>query len=440
MLILKNATILQFHPAEVRPGVDIAVEGCRIREVGPGIAAKYPEGRIMDLSGMFVSPGIVCSHNHFYSALARGILADIPPADNFVHQLQNLWWRLDRALDEESVWYSGLVGALEAVKAGVTAVVDHHASPAFITGSLSTLKRAFAETGLRGVLSYEVTDRNGEAGMEEGVRENADFLRSLAADRETPQTHLVEGAVGGHAPFTLNDRALGLMAEVVAESGRGVHVHVAEDAYDPAFSRHVSQSSPLARLRDARLLNDKALVVHGVFLSDEDLEILGEYDGFLLHNARSNMNNHVGYRRGLGDIRNVALGTDGIGSDMYAETQAAFFKNRDAGAGLWPGDFLRFLQNGNVILERYFGCRFGCVAPGFAADLTVTDYAPPTPLSADNVAGHFAFGMSARDVHTVIVNGRVVYENRRFPKDVSAVYAQAAEVAGRMWKRMNGIW
>ena len=185
MVVLKNACILQFQPPSVKKGMDILIDKGIIADVGKNIAVGNPQTRSLDLGGSLVSPGLVCSHNHFYSVLARGIVADIEQSTDFVSILRNLWWRLDRAIDEEILYFSGLIGAMEAIKAGTTAVIDHHASPSFIKGSLKVLKQAFEKTGLRGMLCYEVTDRNGKKGMLDGVEENITFARSIDEDRKS---------------------------------------------------------------------------------------------------------------------------------------------------------------------------------------------------------------------------------------------------------------
>src|SRR5512136_1165793 len=132
MIVLKNATLVHLHPAEVTAGVDIVIDGTEISAVGRGVGAAVKAERTIDLAGRIAMPGLVCSHDHFYSGLSRGIMARIAPSTDFVSTLQNLWWRLDRAIDENILRLSGTVCALEAVKAGCTAVVDHHASPSFI--------------------------------------------------------------------------------------------------------------------------------------------------------------------------------------------------------------------------------------------------------------------------------------------------------------------
>jgi len=357
-----------------------------------------------------------------------------------VSTLQNLWWKLDRAIDADILRLSGLVCSLEAVKAGCTAVIDHHASPSFIEGSLSVLKDAFEKVGLRGILCYETTDRNGRDGARAGANENARFAEVVQAEKASRGgQRLVEAMIGGHAPFTLADEDLALLGDAVRKSGRGFHVHVAEDAFDSSFSHRVHGKDPLARLDGFGLLTDGSLIGHGLYLTPADRELLNARGTWLAHNSRSNMNNTVGYNAALPSIKNVVLGTDGIGSDILLETKFAYFRHRDSGGPLGPGAFMRYLQSANEILRRYFGEPFGRVEKGYKADLVILDYDAPTPLVRENVAGHVIFGMGSRDVNTVIVNGKIVMENRTFPWDTAAVYAEAQSAARSLWKKMDQL-
>jgi len=441
MLILQNVTAVQFEPAQVQSGVDIAVEGALIKEVGPGLAIKYPQAQVREMQGRLVMPGLVCAHNHFYSGLARGILANIQPCPDFISTLKNLWWRLDRALDEESLYYSGLICSLEAIKSGCTAVIDHHASPNYVGGSLNTLRRGFLEAGLRGITCFETTHRNGgDAELRAGVDENVAFAGQIdLAKAKGDEPYLVEAMIGAHAPFTVSRKGMELLHDAVQSTGRGLHIHVAEDRYDVSHGHDVHGQDLIERLASHQLINAKTLVAHGLYLSDADIGIVNEKDAFLVHNPRSNMNNHVGYNGKLGAFRNLALGTDGIGADMFEELKFAFFKHRDAGGPLWPDSFTRFLWNGNRILERNFAARFGRLEAGYKADLTICDYDCPTPLVAQNIGGHLAFGMGSSAVDSVMVDGRLVFENRSFPFDVAPIYAAARKAAAALWLRMDEL-
>lgn len=439
MILIKNATALEFQPPSVREGVDILLEGGIIKELGSNLSGIAGVEKVIDARGKLVYPGIVCSHNHYYSGLARGIMASIKPSPDFVSTLQNLWWRLDRAIDGEILKYSGLICCLEAIKCGSTAVIDHHASPSFIEGSLSILREAFLYTGLRGMTCYETTDRNG--GMKEveaGIAENLAFA-GLIDEKKNSEPYLVEAHIGAHAPFTVPEEGMKLLGEAASRSGRGLHIHVAEDRYDQVDSHAKYRKDICARLEDSGLLGEKAVMVHGLYLSGDDVERINRKDVFLVHNPRSNMNNNVGYRGDLGAFKNLALGTDGIGADMFEEFKVGFFKHRDSGGPLWPDSYLRFLHNGNELLARNFEASFGLLKAGYKADLVIADYDSPTPLVADNIAGHLAFGMGSKDVRTVIIEGRVVYEDRVFPFDTAEIYKGAREAAARLWKNMDQL-
>ncbi|AOV95768.1 chlorohydrolase [Edwardsiella hoshinae] len=441
MLILKNVTAVQFEPALVREGIDIAIDGAEIRAVGDNLHAQFPDAQVKEMHGRLVMPGIVCAHNHFYSGLSRGIMANIAPCPDFISTLKNLWWRLDRALDEESLYYSGLICSLEAIKSGCTAVIDHHASPNYIAGSLATLRKGFLKAGLRGMTCFETTDRNGGTReLQQGVEENIRFAQLIDdAKAKGSEPYLVEAHIGAHAPFTVSNAGLAMLSEALRATGRGLHIHAAEDRYDVSHSHDKYGQDLVVRLAEYGLINDKTLLAHGLYLSDEDIRILNEQDAFLVHNARSNMNNHVGYNQRLAQFRNLALGTDGIGADMFEELKFAFFKHRDAGGPLWPDSFTRFLYNGNQLLNRNFGARFGRLEAGYKADLTICDYPSPTPLAAQNIGGHLAFGLGSSSVHSVMVEGVMVYEDRAFPFDIEPIYAEARKVAARMWQRMDAL-
>lgn len=435
MIVLKNTNLIQFYPPKIYYNVDVIIENEIIIDTGRNVGDNYKSDKTLNLNNKFISTGLVCSHNHFYSVLARGILADINTCNNFLDILKNLWWKLDRAIDEESLYYSGIIGALEAIKSGTTSVIDHNASPNFISGSLSTLKKAFETAGLRGILAYEITDRNGIDGMIEGVKESIKFAENIENDKRD----LIETAIGAHAPFTLSDNSLEQIREAIKTTNRGLHIHVSEDETDPSYSNQQFGKDVLKRLDNFSLLNNKSIIAHGVYLTENDINILNERDSFLVHNPRSNMNNGVGYMNNLYKIKNVGIGTDGISSNMFEEIKFAFFKNNDSNGKLNMNDFMKFLQNGNLILERYFDNKFGKIEKGYIADIVIYDYIPPTNLVDENLAGHFIYGFSSRDVETVIINGNIVYENRSFPFETNSIYSKARAVANKMWERMNQI-
>lgn len=451
MIMFKNVRLVSFNPPGISGPVDLAANspseggplaGC-IVETGENLAGTYP-GATVAGEGGYLSPGLVCSHTHLYSALARGMEVAIQPSKDFAQQLVNLWWRLDRAIDPAILESSALAGCADALAAGVTSLVDHHASPEAINGSLSIIRKACEETGLRGILCYETTDRNGMEQAGAGVAENIRFAREVDSGRARGARPLVECAIGAHAGFTVGDGTLEALGDAVRKTGRGLHVHLAEDKYDAVDSRARHGLDPVERFDRAGALNDKSIVGHGVWLSPSEVEIMNARGTFLAHNARSNMNNSVGYNALLASYANVVLGTDGMGADMLEEFKFAVFRQRESQGPWWPDNFLACLDRGNRILEKYFaadfkpGTRFGSLDAGSPADLVLWDYDPPTPLDAANIAGHLAFGMGSRSARTVVVNGEVRIKNRKALFDIERINAEARVQARRLWKNMEG--
>jgi cytosine/adenosine deaminase-related metal-dependent hydrolase len=282
------------------------------------------------MSGAATS-GMVCAHNHLYSALARGMPAPPKNPANFLEVLENVWWRLDVALDLEMIEWSAKLGALEALEAGTTAIIDHHESPNAISGSLSVIADACNEVGVRINTCYGITDRHGSSAALRGLAENDRYLRECAERDDTASASgMRRGMVGVHAAFTVNDQHLEDAAGLAADHGVGVHIHVAEGIDDLGAAD---------RLRE--LTRDDWLLIHGVHLPDDH-----GLRGTIVHNPRSNMNNSVGYANPTRFDNPIALGTDGIGADMLSEFQLAYVKHRDHDIGASPDTAWSWLQGG----------------------------------------------------------------------------------------------
>ncbi len=359
-----------------------------------------------------------------------------PPA-NFIQILQRIWWRLDRALDEDIIRASALVGGMEALLSGTTTLVDHHASPNAIDGSLDVIEEALRSLGVRSVLCYETSDRDGPERALAGVVENRRFLDRVRRE----QLPLARGMVGAHASFTLSDETLAACCEAAGVLGVGLHVHAAEDAADERDAVARCGHRVADRLQRAGALDERTLLAHGVHLDDDEIGLVHAAGASLAHNARSNMNNSIGRARLAALGERVSLGTDGIGSDMFEESRAAFFRLRedDGGAGGdWP---LQRLAQGAHLAGRAFGePLLGTLEEGAPADLVVLDYAAPTPVHDGSFAGHWVFGLSSRNVRDVMVAGEWFVLDRRLARaDQRQLAAEALLEAERLWRRLKEI-
>jgi len=336
------------------------------------------------------TPGMVCAHHHLYSALARGMPAPPKQPTSFLEVLEQIWWRLDVALDEEMIRWSAMLGAVEALQCGTTAIVDHHESPSAIEGSLSIIADACAEVGVRTNLAYGVTDRHGFDGARRGLAENERFLRAGG-----------RGMVGVHAAFTCTDDTLASAAGLASDLGVGVHIHVAEGPDDIAAGERLQA-----------LARDDWWLVHCVFL-DRDLP------GTIAHNPRSNMNNSVGYARPAARPNRIVLGTDGIGADMLEEARLAYVRLREDDLLASPDTVWQWLDNGYSLFPE-------------ARHDTVTWNYP----HADS-GWHVVFTPGVRALDVTLADGEQVLRNGLPTRvDISEVRAKAAEQASRLFTRL----
>lgn len=430
-MLLINANCLTLAPASFDK-MDLQIEDGKITSLAKKLLPQKNE-EVIDLRGKLILPGFVNAHTHLYSALARGMPMPKTPPKNFLEVLKKIWWKLDRALDEETIYYSALVGAIDAVQCGTTAIIDHHASPNAIRGSLDIIKEALSKVGLRGVLCYEVTDRGGKKKRDEGITENEHFMH---ANSNNP---FFRGLVGAHASFTLSDESLSMCGELAAALDVGVHIHVAEDLCDVADAKKKYRHSVVDRLFRKNIITNKSILAHCIHLSEKDYSRLNRSKTWLVHNPRSNMNNKVGVAPIHQFKSRGMIGTDGFPSDMIEEAKITFFKRQDSGFKQ-KIDYSQLISGGQQCISEIFGSNFGSLKKGSVADLLVSDYQAPTPMTKENILGHYLFGMRSANIESVMVGGRWVMKDRQIPGiDIESVYTAAAKQSKKMWTRMTEL-
>jgi putative selenium metabolism protein SsnA len=428
-ILLKNGMCVELSPAAVE-SADVRVSDGVVVERGRGLVPGEGE-TVEDLSARILMPGLVCAHTHLYSSLARGMPAPLRAPRNFLEILQTIWWRLDRALDAETIYCSAVAGALEAARCGVTTIIDHHASPNAVEGSLKNVRKGVEEIGLRGILCYETSDRDGVERRDRGLAENEDFLKSCRSEE------MFRGLAGGHASFTLSDDSLRKLGEIAERFGTGVHLHVAEGDSDPKITQAKYGRTVLDRLEEFGILRRNSLLAHCIHLGAVDFARIRDSGAWLVHNPRSNMHNRVG-QAPLGEFgERKALGTDGFPPDMFEELRAAYFRGEEVREGV---DWVGMLANGHLLVSEIFGRRFGAIRKGAPADLVVLDYQSPTPVTAHNFPSHFLFGFRSSMVESVMVNGRWVVHRRQIPgKNEQELVRGARRAAKRLWSLMDAL-
>ncbi len=438
-LLIKNGTVVTL--GEKNRVIDdgaVLVDGTRIKAVGRSADFIGNYDRVIDAANMVVMPGFINAHMHFYSTMVRG-LGKMEPAVDFVDVLKKLWWRLDKQLLLDDCYYSALIPLIDAVKKGTTTLIDHHASPFAVTGSLDRIAKAVGEVGLRASLCYEVSDRDGEKIAEEGLKENVEFIERCRADGGE---HL-RAMFGLHASFTVSDKTLARAVEMEKEFGVGFHLHVAEAASDQEYALQHFGLRVVERLDRAHVLGPKTIAAHCVHVDDNEMDLLKASDTTVVHNPQSNVNNAVGVadiiRMTKKGIR-VGLGTDAMTVNMLEELRLALWihhlANENPSVGFMESMNTLVLNNAKIA-RRYWDFGIGELKEGYAADIILMEYYPPTPLDAGTFLGHLGFGLSQASVDTTIVGGRVLMEGGKLKMDVDeeAVAAESRKLAAKLWDR-----
>jgi len=436
--ILKDITAVTLSERGILERSSILVKDGIISEVGDfeKLKALLPGAEVIDGGGKIALPGFINAHTHLYSSLARGMPIKGAPS-SFREILEFIWWKLDRVLEPEDIYLSALVGLIGAVRCGVTSLIDHHASPNYIKGSLDLIEKAVREIGLRAVLSYEVTDRNGKKGALEGIEENVRFARKIKDDDK------IRASFGLHASFTLSTETLKLCREAESDLNIGFHIHVAEEIEDLEDSLKKYGMRTVERLDREGVLKDRSLLIHTVHIDESEIDIIEKRGVSTVHNPSSNMNNAVGYpplpamlKRGL----KVGLGTDGYTQHVLGELRAAIVLMRHATGNPsigYPQAYSMVFENNPAILGQFFGGKFGKLEKGYRADFILVDYTPPTPFTGDNLLGHLVFGFLPLKVTDVFVGGEAVMRNGKLANiDEASVLEKARIRAREIWRKL----
>lgn len=439
-ILIKNGIIITLGDNnKVLHGHALLIEGDRISKIAPEneFGGKYDT--VIDARGKVVMPGFINAHMHFYSTLVCG-LGKAEPSKDFNEVLKNLWWRLDKKLVLDDCYYSALLPMIAAIKRGTTTLIDHHASPFAITGSLDVIAKAVKETGIRASLCYELSDRDGEKIAQEGIDENVNFIKRCNKEKD-PQ---LSALFGLHASFTITDRTMDKAVKAADGLGCGFHVHTAEAKSDQDYNIKNFGTRVVQRFQKFGILGPKTICAHCVHINEDEMDILKETDTVVVHNPQSNMNNAVGVADVISMRKKgilVGLGTDAMTVNMLEEMRAAMWvrhlADKDPSCGFMEVTTLLPFNNPKIANRHFAGLGLGELKAGNAADVVCIDYIPFTPLDESNFLGHLCFGIAASSVDTTIAGGKVLMYNKALKLDIdeAKIAVEAQKLAKALWDR-----
>jgi putative selenium metabolism protein SsnA len=447
-MLITNARVITWGtPNQILEDQGLLIREGKIDQLGTSqeLVALYPGEEQLDARGQFVMPGNINCHGHFYSALVRGMAIPGDQPISLPTILERLWWPFDKALREEDVRFSALITLVDAVRHGTTTIFDHHSSPNFIEGSLDVIAEAVKQAGVRAVLCFETTDRDGDSRALAGIEENARFVKRCS--RSQVANGRVKANFGMHACMTLSEQTLARCREA-APADAGFHIHLAEHEYDEYQSLAAGGTRSADRLQRHGLLNERTIGAHAIHLDAHEIEILAATGAVLSHQPRNNMNAGDGIADVESYLRagiNVCMGNDGLSYTMWKEWEFAYMaqkiKYRDARR--LPADRLMQMAvfNSAVLASRYYPeAPLGVIRSGAFADLIFVDYCPPTPVKVENLPWHIVFGFNESMITTTIVDGKILMRDRALlTLDEQEISARCRELAPDLWSRYEAL-
>ena len=413
-----------------------AVDG-RIAAVGPvdEVAKGFGADEVIDARGCIVMPGLICSHTHLYGVALRGSALGIKPPSDFLQILQRVWWPVDEALTNDDAYATALAAGTESLTNGTTCYADTYSAPNAIARSLDHIAKASNEVGIRGVISFEATERRSADEGARGLKENLRFIARKDRGRAM-------GMLSLHASFTVSDDLISRTVEASQRHAVPLTIHVSEGPNDDYHNMERYGKRSVERLHERGLLSRRAVLAHCVHLNGREIGLISKSSASVAHNPMSNMLNAVGVAP-LTDMLdqgvNVSLGNDGYVFDMFENMRTGFLLQRVARRDPNRPTPQEVVEMCTVNAARAYGLSsLGALEVGKRADIIVLRPAfAATPYSG-SIYGYIVNGLRGADVRDAMVDGQVVMENRKLlTLDVQKAEATVLKTMDRLWSRLG---
>ncbi len=422
-----------------REGWGVRVVADRVADVAPhaDLRQQYPDDSLWDAAGQVLSPGFVNAHSHLYGVLAHGIPLHRAPSD-FWAFLKQFWWPLvEDGLDHAMIAAATDLQCARMLKSGVTSFYDCTEAPHAVPGVLPVQAEIVQRHGIRGVLSFEATERVSKENGQLGLRENVELIESVKAD----EAGLVSGLICFHTTFTCSADFIRQAFELGREHGVPVHMHCAEGTHEPDYTlKHFGQR-PLLYYDSLGVAGPDMLASQCVQIDQAEIELMAERGIRMTHMPLSNC--EVG--GGIAPVPQLAdagvtvgLGSDGYIDNFFEVVRGAFLihKANHCDPRVMPADQVWFhATEGGAQALGLNGV--GRLARGWKADMQLIDLTTlPTPPTAHNLYEQLVLYRNDHDVRAVLVDGAVrVQSSEVTGTDMAQLIARTREQARRLWAK-----
>jgi len=415
----------------------VHVSNGKIVGVGSG-EPRSSVDTVIDASGCVVIPGLITAHTHLYGILLRGASLNIEPPTDFAQVLQRVWWPVDEALTVDDAYASALSASADMLRNGSTFYADTYSGPNSIEGSLEAIARGTKEVGMRGIVSFEITERNNPEEAQRGLREGTNFISTLQKDG------LISGMMSLHASFTVGDEIVIKAVDEAKNLGIPITVHTSEGLVDLYHNLETSGERTVERLHRLGVLGKKTVLAHCVHVNDHEMDLIAKTGSSVAHNPMSNMLNAVGVspvpimlEKGI----TIGLGNDGWIYDPFENMRCAMTIHKLASgnpSAIGPNEIFKMATLDGA---RCYGLekKIGSLEKNKLADIVILDGSNvPTPLTKESAVGHLLNTFSGGDVRDVFVGGKQVVKNRQLTATSDEHVAKISrDAAMGLWSRLN---
>ncbi|MFA5662109.1 MAG: amidohydrolase [Bacteroidales bacterium] len=403
---------------------DVLIEGNKIKSVEPaGTFPKQGFDRIIDGSRKAIIPGFVNAHAHSAMTLFRGVGEDVP-LDQW---LKERIWPYEAKLDEEMIYWGAKLACVEMIRTGTTTFNDMY-------WHLNGTKRAAEEMGMRSVQSFTWLDN-----FDNDVIEQNKKMMQEAHKASANWSPLTTFAISPHAIYTVAEKSFRFINSYAKDNDILVHTHLAETRSEMDQAERDFGMSPTEYLNKLGLLSPSLIAAHSLWLSSDDIRLLGDNGVNTVHNPNSNLKLASGYKFKYNELRdagaNVCLGTDGCASsnnlDMIDSMKAAALLQK-----VWRNDPGAIPLKELMDVAAFNGAKAlrinaGKIAPGYLADIALVDMAKPSFVPNHYFLANLVYAANGECIDTVICDGKIIMENQQIPGQ-EEIYRKVQEVADRV--------